>query len=138
MQQSFHHLLMKAHFVMHRRVMTQAKALGLTSGQPKILEFLSECEGVEQKVIARSCEIEPATVGSILDRMESAGLIERRREAGNRRSLYVYLTDAGKSAAAKTEEIFSHAEQDAFEDMDEAEIAALCASLQKIYRNLTK
>ena len=138
MQHSFHHLLMKAHFVMHRRVMTQAKAIGLTSGQPKILELLAEREGVEQKTVARSCEIEPATVGSILDRMESAGLIERRREAGNRRSLYVYLTDAGKDAAAKTEEIFSRAEEDAFDGMDAEEIDALCAALEKVYRNLTK
>ena len=68
LQRSFHHKLMKTYFAMHRRVMSAAKELGLTSGQPKILEYLSEQEGVEQKTIARSCEIESATVGSILDR----------------------------------------------------------------------
>lgn len=83
MEKSFHHTLMKAYFSFHRTVMEQAKNAGLTSGQPKILEFLSESDGVEQKVIAAHCEIETATAGSILTRMESAGLIERRRQDGN-------------------------------------------------------
>ena len=89
MEKSFHHTLMKAYFSFHRMVMEQAKRAGLTSGQPKILEYLYQSEGVEQKDIAVHCEIESATAGSILSRMESAGLIERRRQDGNRRSLYV-------------------------------------------------
>ena len=88
MQNSFHHVLMMTHLSFHKRIMAEAKKLGLTSGQPKILEFLSENEGVEQKTIAEHCEIERASAGSILGRMESAGLIERRREGGNRRYTY--------------------------------------------------
>lgn len=138
MQRSFHHKLMKTYFAMHRQVMAEAKSLALTSGQPKILEFLSEREGVDQKTIAQNCEIESATVGSILERMEESGFIERRRENGNRRSLFVYLTPSGRSAAEQTEKIFSDAERVAFAGMSADEIGSLRRALDTVYQNLTE
>ena len=70
-------------------------APGTVAGQPKILEYLAEYGEHEQKDIATYREIEPATVGSILLRMETAGLIARRNRPDNRRSLYVSLTPKG-------------------------------------------
>lgn len=137
MQNSFHHMLMMTHLCFHRNIMDDAKKLGLTSGQPKILEFLNEHEGVEQKTIAEHCEIERASAGSILGRMESAGLIERRRVDGNRRSLYVYLTPAGREAAAKVENIFTETERRAFFGLTDEEVAALRSSLKKVYQNIS-
>lgn len=135
MQNSFHHKLMRTHFAMHRKIMSRAKALGLTSGQPKVLEFLSESDGVEQKTIAENCDIERATVGSILDRMEQSGFIERRRRDGNRRSIYVYLTDKGRAAAAEMERIFSESEEQAFCGV-EGGAENVNAVLDKVYDNL--
>lgn len=43
--------------------------------------------------------------------MEKAGLIVRRQHEGNRRSLFVSLTDKGKEAARQTELIFRQAEE---------------------------
>ncbi len=136
MNTSFHHLLMKCHLALQREVMAGAKGQGLTSGQPKILEYLSVQEGADQKTIAEHCEIESATVGSILTRMESAGLIERRRKGNNRRSLYVYLTDRGRAAAAAVADVFAGAEARALRGLEEGEVRALCAALQKVYANL--
>ena len=138
MRNSFHHKLMRTHLLMHKAVMARAKELGLTSGQPKILEFLYEREGVEQKTIAECCGIERATAGSLLDRMESAGLIERRRQNGNRRSLYVYLTPAGRRAAEQTEAIFADAEREALAGMDADERAELLQWLDRAYENLNE
>lgn len=135
---SVHYLLMKSHAAMRKRVMAQAQREGLTSGQPKILEYLAENEGADQRSIALHCEIEAATVGSILMRMETAGLIERRRVGGNRRSLYVYLTEKGKSAAARTQEIFDSAEVAALLGCTEEEKRQLKELLTRVYRNLTR
>ena len=90
---------MKAHTTLNRRVLARAAGLGLTPGQPKVLDYLIDHEGHDQKTIAAYCEIEPATVGSILLGMEDAGLIVRRQHPGNRRSLFVYLTEKGRAAA---------------------------------------
>lgn len=107
---SLHYLWMKTYLQMKRLVNAQAGALGLSPGQPKILEFLAEYGEHEQKAIAEYCEIEPATAGSILLRMESAGLVTRRNHPDNRRSLYVSLTPEGKQMAQKVLQIFAAAE----------------------------
>lgn len=90
--ETLHYLLMKAYTNLNRWLMAQASTLGLSPGQPKILECLIQNGEVNQKAIASSCEIEPATVGSILSRMERDGLVRRRQRNGDRRSLYVSLT----------------------------------------------
>lgn len=126
--ESLHYLLMKAHTRMHRRIRARAAELGLTSGQPKILEYLLQYGESNQKTIADYCEIEQATVGSILTRMEAAGLVIRAQHEGNRRSLYVALTADGRAAAERMERIFAH---------EEAEVcAALTEEEQMQFRQL--
>lgn len=134
--QPFHHLLMKAHTAMHKRIMTGAADFKLTAGQPKILEFLSVTGVADQKTIAQHCEIEPATVGSILLRMEEAGLITRSREEGNRRSLFVKLTESGKAAAENTKKLFKEGEEAALVGIDEEQRQLFCQLLDKVYHNL--
>lgn len=106
MIKSFRHKLMKTYFALHKDVMKECKSLGLSSGQPKILEYLLENDGVCQKEIAMHCEIEKATVGTILDGMEQSGLIKRERKEGDRRSLFVFLIDLGREKANSVSKIF--------------------------------
>lgn len=134
----FHQQLMKAYAMMHKRVMNEAQKLGLTAGQPKILEYLLTQEGAEQYRIAKHCEIEPATVGSILNRMEASGLVERRRLGTNRRSLYVYLTEKGRKAALEVEGIFAKAESEALEGIGAEEREKMSWILTEVYKNLSK
>lgn len=133
---SFHHLLMKAHTSLHKKVMADAAAYALTAGQPKILEFLAQAGSADQKTIAEHCEIEPATVGSILTRMEGVGLVERRRLQENRRSVLVSLTLSGEQAARDTQKIFEKNEEAALSGFTEAERETLCSLLERVYLNL--
>ena len=109
--ESLHYLLMKSHLMLSKKILAEAAKIGLTAGQPKVLDFLRVHEEEKKKTIASYCEIEQATAGSILLRMEKAGLIVRRQHEGNRRSLFVSLTDKGKEAARQTELIFRQAEE---------------------------
>ena len=130
--ESLHYLLMKAHTRMHRRIRGQAAALGLTSGQPKILEYLLQYGESNQKTIADYCEIEQATVGSLLARMEAVGLVTRTQRQGNRRSLYVALTAAGRAAAERMGRAFARAEGEACAALTGEEQAQLCCLLEKL------
>ncbi|MDE5619324.1 MAG: MarR family transcriptional regulator [Ruminococcus sp.] len=121
---------------MQRKIYSEAQKIGLTSGQPKILDYLYEHEGSDQKTIAGYCEIEPATLGSILLRMEQKGLIERRQENGNRRSLFVYLTENGKEVCEKMHDIFSQKDKQASDGLTTAEINELKRLLTKVCENL--
>ncbi|MDE6671716.1 MAG: MarR family transcriptional regulator [Ruminococcus sp.] len=134
--ETLHYLLMKSHSVMQRKIYSEAQKLGLTSGQPKILDYLYEHEGSDQKTIAGYCEIEPATLGSILLRMEQKGLIERRQKNGNRRSLYVYLTDSGKEICEKMHDIFSQADEQAVNGISPEKVQEVKNILTEICRNL--
>ena len=125
MQQTFHHLLMKTYFRLHRKVMAEAQKIGLTTGQPKVLECLSEEDGIDQATVASRCQIEPATAGSLLLRMEEAGLIMRRREEGNRRSLIVRLTPKGRERAEQIRAIFLAAEERALRRLTQSERSEL-------------
>lgn len=136
--ESLHYLLMKSHSMMHRAVFSEAQRIGLTSGQPKILDYLIDHEGSDQKTIASYCEIEPATLGSILLRMEQKGMVERRQEHGNRRSLFVYLTDKGRNFAVQMNSIFENADREALNDLTDEEIENLHRLLLKICENLGK
>ena len=130
--ESLHYLLMKAHTRMHRRICARAAELGLTSGQPKILEYLLQYGESNQKAIADYCEIEQATVGSILMRMENSGLVVRSQRQGNRRSLYVALTSDGRAAAEKMEHIFTHEEAEVCASLTAEEQAQLRRLLDKL------
>lgn len=134
--ESLHYLLMKSHSVMQRKIYSEAQKIGLTSGQPKILDYLYEHEGSDQKTIAGYCEIEPATLGSILLRMEQKGLIERRQKNGNRRSWFVYLTENGKEICEKMHDIFSQADEQAINGISSGEIEEIKNLLTKICHNL--
>lgn len=111
--ESLHYLLMKTHAMFSKKILSRVSKIGLTSGQPKILEFLLKYQEADQKTIAAYCEIEPATVGSILLRMEEGGLVTRRQKNGNRRSLYVSLTQRGREAALCLQDIFRDVESEA-------------------------
>lgn len=131
--ETLHYLLMKTHTNLNRRIMSQAAALGLSSGQPKVLECLLACGESNQKSIARFCEIEQATVGSILTRMERDGLVCRTQRAGNRRSLYVSLTARGREKAKQMQEIFRQADAQAAAALTQEEEQQLQALLERVY-----
>ena len=135
--ESLHYLLMKSNSVFAKNIMFNANKIGLTSGQPKILYCLSKFKEMDQKTIANYCEIEQATVGSILLGMENAGLIVRKQHEGNRRSLYVSLTGKGIEAADKMQVIFNEVESRAIEKLSDDEITLLKTLLLKIYGNLS-
>ncbi len=137
--ENLHYLLMKANSMFARKVMYEANKIGLTSGQPKVLYFLSRFKEADQKTIANYLEIEPATVGSILLGMEKSGLIERKQREGNRRSLYVSLTEKGVEVSNNMEKIFEDTENIATDRLSEKDkeklkklLIEMCNSLKGV------
>ena len=134
--ESLHYLLMKTHTILNRRILTQAGRIGLTAGQPKVVEFLSQHGEADHKTIASYCEIEPATVGSILLRMERAGLVVRRQKEGNRRSLFVSLTPKGAQAAGEMAAVFQQVEGNAVRALSKEELEHLKILLDRLWKTM--
>lgn len=120
-----------------KELLARLKDTGLTIGQPKILDYLKDHDGAGQKDIAHGCHIEPGTLTTLLNRMEDIGLVERRTLNGNRRSLYVFLTEKGKEQVELVTEAFSAMEEEAFRGMSETEHEALMRLMHQVYENIS-
>ena len=133
---SFHYLSMAVHSMIQKNFMEQVKPSGLTSGQPKVLDYLRDHNGANQKEIAAACHIEPGSLTSVLNRMEEKGLIERRMLDGNRRTFYIFMTDEGSRLKDLVEDNFASIEKKAFRNINSEEQAAFMETFSKIYENL--
>lgn len=71
----------------------RVKALGFTRSQWWVLNHLFRQNGVTQSELAVILEVEKATLGRMLDRLEAKRLIRRESDAADRRVKRVYLTD---------------------------------------------
>ena len=69
--------------------------------------------------------------------MEDAGLVERRTLNGNRRSLYVFLTEKGKDQVKLVTEAFSAMEEEAFQGMSKTECETLMRLMHQVYENIS-
>src|ERR1700686_3322275 len=63
----------------------RASAHGMTRAQWVILFWLERQPGLSQKELAEILEVEPITVGRLVDRLELRGMVERRPDARDRR-----------------------------------------------------
>lgn len=111
MKKSIHYLVMADYLQFQKSLISNINNPELTSGQPKILEYLLFHDGAVQREIAEACYIEPATLTSVLLGMENKELVIRKNKEGNRRNLYVYLTDKGKNLANQIVEQFEQIEK---------------------------
>ena len=73
-----------------RRIATAG--LGLTPGEARTLVRISTLEGSRQLDIAQRMGIEPMTLSTYLDRLQSLGFIERRPDPGDRRAKLIFTT----------------------------------------------
>ena len=136
MDASFHYLSMINHMTVQKKLMEQLKDTGLTLGQPKVLDYLKDHDGVSQKEIAAGCLIEAGSLTSILNRMEEKGLIERKMLNGNRRTFHIFMTESGKKNQKLVEKAFKKIEKTALNGISEEEQKQFMDIFCRIYRNL--
>lgn len=136
MEESLHYLLMTDYLMFQKAFLASVKETDLTPGQPKILDYLLYHDGTVQKEIASACHIEPATMTTVLFGMEKKGFILRKNLNGNRRSIYIYLTDKGRSFAKQVESKFKIMEEKALLDFSKDEKEILTAFLMRMSKNI--
>ena len=71
------------------------KPLGITRAQWWVLAFLSRSVGMTQTALAADLDLTKVAIGGLLDRMETAGFVERRIDQSDGRARRVHLTRAG-------------------------------------------
>ena len=85
---------------MRRKFNERARDIGVTRPQWRTLTILSRNEGANQGCIADLLEVEPITLARMVDRLQDAGLVERRADPSDRRAWLLYLTPKAWSIVA--------------------------------------
>jgi MarR family transcriptional regulator for hemolysin len=75
-----------------------------------------------QKDLAASLSLDSSSVVRLLDNLETAGLIERREEASDRRAKVISLTARGRAIARKVETVAAQVRRDALKELSERDI----------------
>lgn len=78
--------------LLRRNFDRRLQSLGLTQAQWRALAHLSRNEGMTQVALAEILEVQAITLTRLIDRMESAGWVERRNHPSDRRAMQLYLT----------------------------------------------
>lgn len=134
--ESLHYLVMANQMLVQKALIERIKESGLTIGQPKILDYLKDHDGSNQKEIAQACFIEAGSLTSVLNKMEEKDLIERRILNGNRRTYHIFMTKKGKEKQKLVEQAFQEIEQKALENISKKEYEQFLLVYKKIYLNL--
>ena len=92
--------------IIRREANRRAAVLGATKAQWRVLAVLKRNgDGARQVELAEALDVEPITLCRMVDRLEEAGLVERRRDERDRRAWRIYLTQAAAPVLAKLEEM---------------------------------
>jgi DNA-binding MarR family transcriptional regulator len=98
---------MAGHLATRRWSQYLAEAHGLTpAGMVVLLELAKDGE-LSHRELADRCMVRPATLTGVIDTVEKAGYVERRRAGSDRRRLLLSLTGSGLVRAKLVDELIS-------------------------------
>lgn len=69
---------------------------GQPSAQNRILIMLNESDGISQRDMTTLLRLRPQSVSETLNKLDSAGLVERRQSSRDKRIFNIFLTDLGR------------------------------------------
>lgn len=70
--------------------------LGITRSQWWVLAFISRNDGLPQTQLANELDVGKVALGSLIDRLQGAGFVDRVPDAKDRRVKRVFLTDKAR------------------------------------------
>lgn len=123
--------------LMRKRFDERARAVGATRAQWKTLVTLARNEGINQGGLADLLEVEPITLCRMIDRLEDSGMVERRRDPGDRRAWRIYLTPAAAPVIDRLRGYADEMFEGALSGLGSVERDALTAHLTRIRDNLS-
>jgi DNA-binding MarR family transcriptional regulator len=94
-------LLTEVTRLMRRDFEQRSQHLNLTPAQWRALARLSRCQGINQATLADLLEIQPITLTRQIDKLETAGWVQRRPDPHDRRAVRLHLTPAAEPLLAE-------------------------------------
>lgn len=124
--------------LLRRNFNRRAQPLGLTQVQWRALAHLARSEGMHQIELAELLEIQPITAARLIDRLETAGWVERCPDPADRRAVRLHLTAKAAPVIGRIRALASETRTDAFAGLSPTALEAFTATLQTIKENLAR
>ena len=111
---------------------TRLAGLGLTPAEINALANLPSAGGLTVSELAGATGSKPSTATSVLDRLEGRALVRRDPRPGDRRTVLVTLTPAGRKAAKRVSRAVAAVEQEALAGLSASSVRGLMAGLRAL------
>jgi DNA-binding MarR family transcriptional regulator len=126
------YLLKTAYAQLAERVDEVLKPLELSARQLAVLSVIAMNDSLSQIALSERLGVDRTTIFEMLDELEDAGLLERRRDKSDRRRNVLALTASGRSRLVEAEQARAEAEADylsRLKDHDTRDLFALLRAL---------
>lgn len=110
----------------------QNRSRDLTQSQLRALSALSKVDEVTAGELAKSADLNPASVTAMLDQLEANDIIERRRAEQDRRMCMVSLTEKGRAILDERQANWLALWQEHFGHMPDEDLSAALRVIQKM------
>jgi DNA-binding MarR family transcriptional regulator len=104
----------------------------LTNSQLRALLVLDKEDSVTAGDLARSAELNPASVTAMLDLLESKGIVERKRDSRDRRVCMVSLTASGREIVGERRATWQALWDQRFGDLSDDELLSALGVLKRM------
>ncbi|OUO17938.1 MarR family winged helix-turn-helix transcriptional regulator [Flavonifractor sp. An4] len=136
MEKTFHMLLYRAFHAQRGALRPCLAEVGLGTGQPKLLGYLSQHGPSRQRQLADYFEIDPAAVCRMLDSLEKGGFVTRCGDGRDKRRERIEITPAGRNAYDAWRNCCRTIEERMLEGFTPEERERFAGYLSRAYRNL--
>jgi len=126
------HLIRRAHQLAVAIFMEETAAYDATPVQFAILNALMDDPGEDQITLSNRVAFDPATLGSVIGRIEAKGWVTRKADPGDKRRKLLWITQEGEKVALGMKRAVSKAQQRILAPLDEEERVQLSALLAKL------
>ena len=112
--------------------------INLYPGQPILLENIFKKEGITQSELSNISLKKPATITTMINRLEHMGYINRVSDDNDKRIVRLYLTDLGRKKYYQLLNLKRIMSNNIFNGMSDEDISNIYNLLIKIKNNLEK
>lgn len=126
------HLVGRTAAALRHQLEVQMAEHGATLPEFLILHVVATQPGLSQRGLADQVGVERPTMSHHLDRLETLGLVERRRDPTDRRILRIHPTPPGRRRLAKLDAIVEALERHLHDQLSEREAKVLHMALARI------
>ncbi len=108
------------------------KQSGLTGPQLMVMQNIAQFESPLAKDIAKEVALSAATVTTIIDRLESRGLVFRTRSEKDKRKVHISLSDSGKLLLSQSPKPLQDHFIRRYQNLEEWEQSQLLSAVERI------